>query len=263
MFSRNLKIAAILAVVCVCVRPATGQQTQTAAPPAKEAQTTQPAKESQPQPAEQTNVVVFTLRYSDVETMARVLDKSLGGKDEVHIAIDKQKNALIIRGTEDQLNTAKAILKRLDAPSPSEIYRSLAVNVRIFWLVEGDQNAAAPPEGLKDVVEELHRQGLKNIGQAAQTMVRSQYEGVFQISCSPLVDKKPITLAASGKILADSKLQVRISATETTGMDKPGEKLANVDVNTVYKTNDYIVLAVAPIGKITSVFVIQITEGKP
>ena len=41
------------------------------------------------------------------------------------------------------------------------------------------------------------------------------------------------------------------------------EKLTDLNVHTAFKTNDYIVLAVAPIGKITSVFVIQITESNP
>lgn len=41
------------------------------------------------------------------------------------------------------------------------------------------------------------------------------------------------------------------------------EKLTDLTVHTAFKTNDYIVLAVAPIGKITSVFVIQITESNP
>jgi len=168
-----------------------------------------------------------------------------------------------MRGTEEKLQTAKAILERLDSPSPSEEHRSLPINVRVFWLIDGDENDAAPAECLKDVVEELHRQGLKNIGQVAQTMVRSQHEGTFQISCSPLLDKWPTMLTANGRILADSKLRISITATKTNVTDKPGEKLANVDVNTVFKTNDYIVLAVAPIGKITSVFVIQITNSNP
>jgi len=48
MFSRNLKIAMIVAFACVCVRPAMAEQAKTDPPPAKEAQTPPPAKSRNP-----------------------------------------------------------------------------------------------------------------------------------------------------------------------------------------------------------------------
>ena len=270
MFSRNLKIAMIVAFACVCVRPAMAEQAKTDPPPAKEAQTPPPAKESQPQSEKKIFEVIrlIRLRYSDADTMARVLDQSISGRGGLRIAIDKQKNSVILMGSEEQLQTAEELIRKLDSPGPNDKAPSSPVSIRIIWLVEGDQNAAAPADNLKDVVEELQHQGLVRLGQVAQTVVRSQYEGTFQISCSPLLENKPTTLTASGRILTGSKLQIRISATEANARlgadaDQPGEKLINLDVNTVFKTNDYIVLAVAPIGKITSVFVIQITDSNP
>jgi hypothetical protein len=258
-FSRTLKIAAIAAIACVCVRTAMGQQAKTTPPPANEAQTTQQATEPQT-PVEKQEFSMFFLKYGDPELIIKVLSTTIkGGRFE----IDKRTNAIIVSASSDQMKTAEAILRQLDTPGPVEHNRSLPVNVRVFWLADGVKDAPAPAESLKEVVEELHHQGLKNIGQVAQTMVRTRYEGQFHMTSSPLLDGTPTMFIADGRISNRSIIDIRISANYWA---KPGVepgKLAAVDVNTVFKTSEYIVLAVAPTDKVTSVFVIQITEGKP
>jgi hypothetical protein len=133
----------------------------------------------------------------------------------------------------------------------------------------------------------------------AQTVVRSQYGNVFHISCSPLLEFKPTMLTADGTIMPGGELEIHVSSArpggpetaafapgpdmQGAGMPSPvmpgramgpggpprqssaefAEQLTDLNVHTAFKTNDYIVLAVAPIGKITSVFVIQITESNP
>ena len=263
MLSRNLKIAVIFTIVCVCVNPAFGQRVVSGA-----------GKEPPPQSEKQT-LNVFYLIHSDAGEMANVLNQIIPG---LNVGIDQRNNAIVVGGTDDKLQTADVLLRRLDTARPSERPHSSPVSVRLVWLVEGDESAAPPAENLKGVIEELRHQGLKNLGQVAQAVVRSQYEDRFQISCSPLLENKPTMLGADGKIFAGGELQIQVTATRSgepgAGATAPesaapgrrrsnSEFLTELNVHTVFKTNDYIVLAVAPIGKITSVFVIQITESNP
>ena len=97
----------------------------------------------------------------------------------LNVAIDQRNNAIVVGGTNEKLQTANVLLRRLDSTRPSENRHSSPVSVRLVWLVEGDESAAPPAENLKGVVEELRHQGLKNLGQVAQAVVRSQYGNSF------------------------------------------------------------------------------------
>jgi hypothetical protein len=299
-FSLIPNMAAILAIACIIAPSAFGQdrdyRRQTSA---------RDAREEQP-PSEEHIVRVFKLAHSDAELMAQVLVQSIPG---LNIAVDQRNNAFVARGTKEMLQTAEDLLNKLDTAGPSDRPHSSPVSVRVVWLVEGDESAAAPAENLKGVVEELRRQGLKNLGQVAQTVVRSQYGNMFHISCSPLLQNKPTMLTADGTIMPGGELEIRVASARPGGPEIPagvpigpenpagmpgpgmpgmgmpgmgmpgaamgpggpfrqssvevGEKLIDLNVHTVFKPNDFIVLAVAPIGKITSVFVIQITESNP
>jgi hypothetical protein len=246
MLSKNLQIAAIFAVVCICVYPAMGQHIPRSSP----------AKESQPQPEEQ-KVKIFSIMYGDAATIANVLGQT-GIVDRA--SIDKRTNSIVLVGTQEQLETAESIIRRLDSRDLAKNTNSPSPNVRVIWLAEGAEGATAPAEDLKGVVDELRRLGLKNVGQVAQAVVRSQREGMFRISCSPLVENNQVRFAADGRILPEEGLQIHISV--STQRVEHNENLIDLQANTVFTPNNYIVLAVAPLGKITSVFVIQITEDK-
>jgi hypothetical protein len=286
MLSRNLKITAIIAIACVYAHPAFGQRVP-GANPAKEERvpggTSVPEAQSS---SEEQELKVFQLTYSNAGEMANVLSQIIPG---LNIAIDQRNNAIVVGGAKEKLQTADVLLRRLDTAVSSGKTRTSPVNIRLVWLVEGDESAAPPAENLKGVVEELRHQGLKNLGQVAQTVVRSQYGNVFHISCSPLLENKPTMLTADGTIMPGGELEIHVASARpggpetaavapgpdmTGGPMRPGrpirqssvevaEKLTDLNVHTAFKTNDYIVLAVAPIGKITSVFVIQITESNP
>ncbi len=286
-------LAAMLALACVSADPAFGQE------PTREPISRRPmGREPQPQPPqgqpEDKTVSIFNLKYSDAETMARILAQIIPG---LNVAIDQRNNAIVVAGTKENAQTADAILRQLDSSSTHEKERSSPVSIRLVWLVEGDEGADPPAEYLKGVVDELRRQGLKNLGQVAQTVVRSKYGNNFHISCSPLLENKPTELSADGVILVGGELEIHIVANraggpepgaasppEGPGPNSPGagrqpdpyygrpprqssvavaEKLTDLNVHTAFKTNEYIVLAMAPIKKITSVFVIQITENNP
>jgi hypothetical protein len=289
-FWRHLTTAAAVVLVCVAACPVFGQQVRRGVPAAAGAQ-------EGPAPGDDQVIRVFKLAHSDAETMARVLNQTVPG---LSVAVDQVNNAIVVASANKQASqSAEALIERLDALNPSERGRASAVSVRLAWLVEGDEGGNPPAENLKSVVDELHHQGLKNLVQVAQAMVRSQYGNAFHISCSPSLDNRPTELSAQGTILPGGELDINVVANRPGGPEAslpagagmqpefvgpmmgagaapagrmpPGapmpqssvtvaERLTEVHVHTVFKPGEYIVLAVAPIGKITSVFVIQINE---
>jgi hypothetical protein len=297
MLSRNLEIAAIVAIACIYTQPTFGQRVPgpTRAIDERVQGGKNAAREEQLSSEEQT-IKVFNLKYSDAETMAHMLAQIIPG---LNVAIDQRNNAIVVNGTKEMSDTAQVLLSRLDSTGANDQSRHTPVSIRLVWLVEGDESAAPPAENLKGVVEELRHQGLKNLGQVAQAVVRSQYGNVFHISCSPLLENKPTMLTADGTIMPGGELEIHVASARPGGPEtveaapgpdmpvaamprrampgadmRPGvpmgqssvevaEKLTDLNVHTAFKTNEYIVLAVAPIGKITSVFVIQITESNP
>jgi hypothetical protein len=296
MLSRNLEIAAIVAIACVYAQPTFGQRVPGTSRPVDERVQggRNTAREEQLSSEEQT-LKVFNLKNSDAETLARVIAQIIPG---LNVAIDQRNNAIVVGGQKETLQSAETLLSRLDSTGANDQSRHTPVSIRLVWLVEGDESAAPPAENLKGVVEELRHQGLKNLGQVAQAVVRSQYGNVFHISCSPLLENKPTMLTADGTIMPGGELEIHVASARPGGPetaafapgpdmaaampsgDMPGagmrrvgpfrqssvevaEKLTDLNVHTAFKTNEYIVLAVAPIGKITSVFVIQITESNP
>jgi hypothetical protein len=264
---RNLGLAAILVIACVCVHPVFGQQVK-ATPPEKDLS----AKSEEPM------IRIIRIAHGDSENIAGTIANVMPENSGMKLSCDKRSNIIVLKGTREDVDVALKLITQLDSVNPGDKTRSIPASVRIFWLVDGDKSAAAPSDNLKGVVEELHQLGLTKVGQVAQAIVRCQNEGQFQISCSPNLGNTPIMLSVEGRILTGEGLQVHITATrhrdseaavaaadKTThsSATRTTEQLIDLDVNTVYKSKDYIVLAVAPIGNIPSVFVIQITNSDP
>lgn len=149
-------LAAILALACIIAHPAFGQGRNipggTSLP--RDAQT----------PPEEQWIKVFKLAHSDAETMAHILTQTI--QPGLSAAIDQRNNAIVVvTSSKENMQKAEGLISSLDSADLTERGRSSPVNVRLVWLVEGDESAAAPAENLKGVIEELHRQGLKNLGQ--------------------------------------------------------------------------------------------------
>ena len=141
MLSRNLKITAIIAIACVYAHPAFGQRVP-GANPAKEERvpggTSVPEAQSS---SEEQELKVFQLTYSNAGEMANVLSQIIPG---LNIAIDQRNNAIVVGGAKEKLQTADVLLRRLDTAVSSGKTRTSPVNIRLVWLVEGDESAAPP-----------------------------------------------------------------------------------------------------------------------
>jgi hypothetical protein len=212
----------------------------------------------------ETQLKVFTLVNAEPSSIAQVLAKLL--PKEVRIAIDERTRTIIASGPPDALNVAQALLTRLDEaaktdrPEPSASYE-----VRLVWLASGltEDNKGEPPgDDLKDVVAELSRLGIKDPRQVGQMVVQNTSGGNFQIESSPVFEGQPAGFTASGALFQqlDRRLtmQIRIS---TKKMASPeGQNLNQLETQIVVPQKQYVVLATAPVGNITSAFVVQVTS---
>jgi hypothetical protein len=201
---------------------------------------------------------IIHLKYGNASEIGQMLENMIA---DVRIHIDPRTNSMVFLGTHSAFEKALNIIEALDVPASIPKARSNSVDVRIIWLVDGDAAAAKPTDDLKGVVEELHRLGLNDVRQVAQTMVKSQLNGqTFHVSCLPIMDGKFAQLTAAGMIVDSNGLTMQIHMSVTRS-EKPGtgfDKLVELDLATTIQENQYLVLGVAPIGKITSVFVIQV-----
>lgn len=239
-------------------------------------------KEARP-PAREQEIKIFSLQYADVEQTAQLLRGIMAQQPEVPISIgpDKRTNSIIAQGPAESLRVMEAIVRRLDEPAPEPTRRPAPkpIRIRIIWLAEGlpETEGSAPADDLKGVAEELARVGVKNVRQVAQMMVMTQSdgkpEGKFQLSCTPLLDGAPAMFTAGGKVSIEQgvgNLQIGLSANRQTppgepftrGRRNPAATLVDLELDTVVRPSQYAVLGVAPVGKITSIFVIQVIPGE-
>jgi hypothetical protein len=259
MVLQNLGYTAVFAILGIYASTVTGQQIN------KESKSV--PKEAMPEAVSRAEastspeeIKIFWLKYGNAREIAKLLRDTI---ENIRVTVDARTNSIVFSGTEEKGRIAQALLEKLDHSAPDNQALS-PVDVRIIWLAEGDASAAKPADDLKGVVEELRRLGLHEVGQVAQALVKSSLGGrTFRISCLPLLEGKPTQLRADGAI-REGMIEIHISATrygettEAVSRNKPPEKLAEIDLSTVFKENQYIVLGVAPIGKYTSVFVIQV-----
>jgi hypothetical protein len=154
--------------------------------------------------------------------------------------------------------------------------------VRIVWLASGlAEDVGVEPAGdLKEAVHELEGIGVRGLRQVGQAVVYAAPDGQFQISCAPMLDDGPAEMTVDGSLGEKDgvpRLRVQLSADQTIYLvpKVAGEPTAKTAPRSIQRKNlvrlhteiaappgHYVVLGVTPVGKTTSVFVVQVTPGK-
>jgi hypothetical protein len=149
-----------------------------------------------------------------------------------------------------------------------------ACQFRIVWLASGlsSKDMPAPADDLKQVVEQLGGFGVKDVRQVGQVVVNTLADGQFQTKCSPLFEGESAELSVDGKLAAKTEplqLSLRIAAKQRKPniMGAPRSRgpqdddLVNLETVICPRFDgSYVVLGVAPVGKVTSIFVVQATQ---
>ena len=214
----------------------------------------------------ETQIKVFTLVHADPMSAAQVLATLM--PKGTHLAVDERTRSLVASGPRDALAIAEAVLTRLDVEANREHPKPAAnFEVRILWLAN-DGKGGPPANDLKEVVAELARLGVKDPRQLGQMVVQTSLGQSFELSSLPDFAGGPAKLTASGRLLEQSEGSVAMQvAIRAAGMSwgRGGEQqhvLSDLSTRIVMPQKQFVVLATAPVGKTTSVFVVQVT-GQP
>jgi len=216
---------------------------------------------------------VFRLRYADPEEASAVISR-LFGSDDARIAVDQKTNSVLVQAQGETLARIEAIFEKLDIPAdkdPTRYDPGTTFRVRVVWLATID--ADGPPDDLKEVVGLLSKVGVKGLRQVGQVIVNTTPDGRFQVGCSPILNQRPSDLEISGEFdqqqetptlkieLSASQVEVPPATTDAPDRRRLPERKTLVDLQTVIAAplEHYVVLGVAPVEKITSVFIVQVT----
>jgi type II secretory pathway component GspD/PulD (secretin) len=219
-----------------------------------------------PGPAKPPELIkVFTLVNADPASVAKAL-KAIGPQD-IRLATYERSGALIAAGPADSLNVAEALASKLDEriSRPHNPYE-----IRVVWLASGltGENKGAPPaDDLKGVVAELSRHGVHDPRHVGQIIVQSSTNGNFAVESSPRFGDQATEFSVSGSLSPASDDALTVQIRVSTRTPPPNRQSLN-EVNTQVVLPDkklrekqFVVLATAPIGNQTSVFVLQVTGG--
>jgi hypothetical protein len=185
------------------------------------------------------------------------------------ISIDQQSRSLIAAGSSSDLNVAEALITKLDDSSRNIALRGF--EVRVIWLATGlaGKNKGDPPsDDLKDLVAQLSQLGIKDPRQVGQMAVQTTVSGLigatssFEVKSSPRLGDQMANFTASGSLTHPpgvDGLVMRIKLRTGKEPSPPGQNLNELETQIVLPLNQYVVLATAPTGEQTSVFVVQVT----
>jgi type II secretory pathway component GspD/PulD (secretin) len=207
----------------------------------------------------------FTLIYADPASAAKAVSAiALKG---LRVSIDERSRSIIAAGSKDDLNVAGALIAKLDEPPTTVV---TPYNVRVIWLasgLSGEGRGEPPADDLKDVVAELSRLGIKDPRQVGQMVVQTSSglsnQGRFEVKSSPRFGAQMADFNASGT-LSDRRdragLVMQIMLRTRQESSPPEQTLNEIRTQIAMPERQYVVLATAPTGNLTSIFVVQVTE---
>jgi hypothetical protein len=217
---------------------------------------------------------------------------------QVSFAVDPNRNMVIARGTPEELLALEAILVKLDEAQDAAEEAS-SRQVRLVWLVSSGlaEDLQMPPDDLQNVVRELEKHGIGelrvaaqlfvNVHSAAANLARSpgsrqqplEQRSVFQATGTAMLNE-PCELSVSGMFIEEragrTSLEIMVKAVaamEAPQSDRggfggqrgfgslPGRSIGNLQTMVSAPVGHAVVLGSTPIGKHSSVFVIQILPG--
>jgi hypothetical protein len=230
-------------------------------------------------PEERQEVKVFRLLHVEPVMAAKVI--TMLGLTDLRMAPDERTRSIIVYATPKTLDMVEKLLAKLDtdtqqAPATEPraaggAAKAKGYEVRVIWLADGltgEHRGDPPSEDLKDVLAELSRHGIKDPRQVGQMVVRTasgdNFKGKFEVNSFPQFGGAMAGFSASGILLEerpDGALVVQIKISTRPVSAPKDMNLNEVSTQIVLPQKQTIVLATAPVGEQTSIFVIQVTGG--
>jgi type II secretory pathway component GspD/PulD (secretin) len=230
------------------------------------------------------NIKIFHLSHAEPAMVAKLLTEMLG-PNELRVATDERTQSIIASGSPKTLDAVTALLQKLDSPMAEDgrnnnrnwpvgaAQRSAGYEVRVIWLASGltgEHKGESPSGDLKEVVAELARMGITDPRQVGQMVVQTtsgaNYRGRFDVKSLPRFGDGSVKFDASGTIVEerpDGTLVMQINITTKPATGAIDQNFNQVQTQITLPRKQYIVLATAPVGDQTSVFVIQVAGVAP
>jgi hypothetical protein len=212
---------------------------------------------------------VYRLKHAKADKLGAAVLPLLGPRGT--LSRDMERNLLIIKDVSNVQQTAARLIEILDVPATAGAMTQR--RVRVVWMVAGleDKPRGKLPADLKDVEAELAKSGVEGLQVVAQFLTRCVGTEEFAAGGHAELNG-PCEVNVEGQFVERSAtevgLKIQIMARQELRGDakrQPGRREC-VDIATVESTitappGHAVVLAMTPMGKLTSVFVVTLYEG--
>jgi len=215
----------------------------------------------------ESQIKIFRLVNAEPASAAHLLATLLPKNSHISFAVDDRTRSLVASGSRDSLAVAEAVLTKLDERANLERPKSsVSYEVRILWLVN-DKKGAPPADDLKDVVAEfVAAWGSKTFAKSVKMVVQTSLGQSFDLSscpglCGPARQTHRFgeTLGAERGICGNAGFHQEPQRCHGGLVASSSKSSPNSRRGSSCRKKQYVVLATAPVGKITSVFVVQVT----
>jgi hypothetical protein len=189
-----------------------------------------------------------------VEALNLVLKGSQGD-----FAVDPLRKLVILSASVQTYKAALALIDNLDQAGRLSS-KDAAVDVRVVWLASGLErnDAAAPPEDMKELLPALAKVGIDRPRLVAQTLIAATANAEFQTKGSARLDV-PCQFSVTGRFADKEMRTVEIAIQVTGGAAGKGQgEICKLRTDISAPPGHFVVLGVTPTDTVTNVFVIQI-----
>lgn len=220
------------------------------------------AQEATP-PEPPRTIQMFRLANARAAQMVEVLESVV---KEGRLAVDERTNSILLMADPETTRIVSALVEKLDSQEtkapPAQADRPRSLQVRLIWLVTGLQDERAPPaKDLEPVLKELSALGIEGLRVVSNALVNIR-SNEFQLQGTPQL-QGPVRLAASGTFrwtANEPQPTARVSIQVQSVRPDPQRSADLVSLSTTIDApfGQFVVLGAAPMGEMTSVFVLQI-----
>jgi hypothetical protein len=213
-------------------------------------------------PAGHPDLFIARLRDADLNLVENALQLLFPTKEAGRFLVDRDQRLVLLYARGDLLDTAKALLSRLDESPGTAPQLNLEWQVRIAWLRNApaaDKSAKALPKDFADLHGDLAKLGLDRPAMAGQLMVRLTPQVPFEIGGEGPPGWKWM---AHGRINRDAANQLVLDLT-LSASDQDAKTRAPVSLRTQVKLHSpkMMIVGAAPTGPMMSAFVVEVTAG--
>lgn len=216
------------------------------------------------EPRQVEEVRVYPLKHAladaRIAAIGEVLSVVERGALRLWLSVDPDTNQVIARGSVETLEQLGEVLEAIDRPARREP-GSGEISVRLLWLTT-EATRDLPPD-LADVVDALDEIGIDGLGLAAQTVIRATGDSTFGTEFTAgAIDPWLVSFDGTARARDDGNwvMEVAIQARQArAGRDEIRGSI-NLQTRLTTEAGHFVVLGVAPIMDVDSVFVLQIVE---